>query len=53
VVKKSGELEKVRVHWHVVAYPNKFRADGFVKLLVDAEDRNLGAHILDTDGITS
>ncbi len=30
LVKKSGGLEKASVHWHAVAYANKFRADGHV-----------------------
>jgi hypothetical protein len=31
VVKKSGKLEKTRVHWHAVVYANKRRADGHVE----------------------
>ena len=34
VVKKSGELEKVSVHWHTVAYANKLRADGHVETIL-------------------
>jgi hypothetical protein len=30
-MKKSGELEKISVHWHAVAYANKLRADGHVE----------------------
>src|SRR6266478_5954182 len=30
LVKKSGGLEKARVHWHAVAYANKLRANGHV-----------------------
>jgi hypothetical protein len=30
-MKKSGELEKARVHWHAVAYANKLRANGHVE----------------------
>jgi hypothetical protein len=32
--KKSGELEKTRVHWHAVAYANKLRADGHVETIL-------------------
>jgi hypothetical protein len=33
-VKKSGGLEKARVHWHTEAYANKLRADGHVETIL-------------------
>jgi hypothetical protein len=33
-VKKSGELEKARVHWHAVAYAIKLRANGHVETIL-------------------
>jgi hypothetical protein len=34
LVKKSGGLEKARVHWHTVAYANKLRANGHVETIL-------------------
>jgi hypothetical protein len=33
-VKKSGELEKARAHWHTGAYANKLRANGHVETIL-------------------
>jgi hypothetical protein len=34
LVKKSGELEKARAHWHTGAYANKLRANGHVETIL-------------------